>query len=264
MTVCIAALCNEGKACIVGADREITVPALSLEFEHQEKKIETLNKGCVVMSSGDALLAAEVVEKTRAKLAALANPMVQQVAEALRSTYMPLHLERAEQVILHPRGLNLREFKERGAQQLPPQAYLNIDQLLFNFGIGVVEFHVAGVDGTGGHIFRVHYSGVAGGSWLEWCDKLGYRAIGTGGPHATIFLSMEGQHRGQGVAETLYNVYCAKRTAEVAPGVGAATDLATIIPEKIEFVNEQRLGKLAALREKHQQQKVTREEVEGI
>lgn len=264
MTICVGALSEHGKACVVGADREITAPALSLEFEHHEKKIEQLGKQCVVMSSGDALLAAEVIEKTRARLAGATTPNVQQIAEALRNTYMPIHLERAEQVILHPRGLTFKEFKEKGAQQLPLQIYLNIDQLLFNFGIGAVEFLVAGTDQTGAHIFRVHYSGMAGGSWLEWCDKLGYRAIGTGAPHASIFLSIEGQHRGRSIGETLYNVYCAKRTSEVAPGVGAATDLAIIVGDKIEVINEARLEKLAGLREKHQQQKVTREELDGV
>jgi len=239
-------------------------PSLNLEFEHHEKKIEQIGPRSKVMIAGDALLGAQVVEKARGTIAALPNPSTQQVADVLRDTYMTVHLERAEQVILFPRGLTFKEFKEHGATQIPLQVYLTIDNTLFTFGLGVVEFLVAGADATGAHLFRVHYNGLSGGSWQEWCDKLGYSAIGTGAPHASILLAIEGQHRGRSIAETLYNVYCAKRTSEVAPGVGSATDLAIITAEKIEILKEDRLKKLAALRDKHQHQKVTKEEMEAL
>jgi hypothetical protein len=224
LTICIASLCDDGKACVAAADREITVPAINLEFEHADKKIEDVVSGCVVMSSGDALLAAQVIERTRSTLGGSSHK-VSSVAERLRDAYMSIHLERAEHVILHPRGFTLKEYKERGGTQIPAQTYLNIDQLLFNFGLNAVEFLIAGLDSTGAHVFRVYYSGVAGGDWLEWCDRLGYRAIGSGSSHASISLALEGQHRRLPVAETLYNVYSAKRNSEVAPGVGKATDI---------------------------------------
>jgi hypothetical protein len=248
MTICIGALCESSKVCVVAADREITVPALSLEFEHHEGKIEQFGDHCVVMSSGDALLASEVIKKTRARIGATDSPTIHQAAEILRDVYMSNHLERAERVILHPRGYTLKEFKERGAQQILSQIYLNIDNLLFNFGIGAVEFLIAGIDNTGAHIFRVHYSGVAGGNWLEWCDKLGYRAIGSGLSHASISLSIEGQHQGLGIPDTLYNVYSAKKSAELAPGVGRETDLAIITADGLELVSHEILKKLEHLR----------------
>ena len=222
MTICIAALADNGGACVVAADRQVTVHALSLQFEHSDKKIDTLVNGCVVLSSGDALLAAEVIEKARSVLGGLSHPTIQQMAECLRDTYMSVHLMRAENVILRPRGLT---FQEWGGTKIPLQLYIQIDQLLFNFGIGAVEFLVAGIDASGAHIFRVHYSGIAGGNWLEFCTRLSYRTIGSGLSHAAILLSMENQNRTLGVGETLYNVYCAKKNSEVAPGVGPATDI---------------------------------------
>jgi len=167
-------------------------------------------------------------------------------------------------VILHPRGFTLKEFKERGGTQVPAQAYLNIDQLLFNFGIGVAEFLVAGLDSTGAHIFRVHYSGMAGGDWLEWCDRLGYRAIGSGSSHASISLALEGQHRKLSIAETLYNVYSAKRNSEVAPGVGKATDVVLLAAGKLDPVNAERLEKLDEIREKYLKGKPKQTELEAI
>jgi hypothetical protein len=247
MTICIAALCDEGKGCVIAADREITDQALSLEFEHRESKIDLLSKKCVVMSSGDALLPAEIIAKTRLVIPVEEEVMILSLAEKLRDTYIAVHLERAESVILKPRGFNFQEFKEKGAQQLLPQVYQEVTNQLFIFGINAVEFLVAGVDNTGSHIFRVHYNGMAGGSWLEWCDKLGHREIGRGAPHASIFLSIEGQYSGLGVAETIYNVYCAKKIAELAPGVGSSTDLAIISENGVLFADKTMLDTLLSL-----------------
>ena len=263
LTICIGTICDNGKACVVAADREITVPALNLEFEHADKKIEDIVDGCVVMSSGDALLAAQVVERTRLALGG-GEPRVLNVAEKLRDTYISAHLERAEHAFLTPRGWTLKEFKERGGAQIPAQTYLNIDNQLFNFGLNVVEFLVPGVDTTGAHIFRVFYSGVLGGDWLEWCDRLGYRAVGSGSSHASISLALEGQQRRLSVPETLYNVYSAKRNSEAAPGVGKATDMVILTTGNVSTVSDDRLKKLDEIREKHLKEKPGPTELEGI
>lgn len=253
MTVCIGALCDDGRSCVVGADREMTVLALSLGYEHQDSKIEVLSDRCTLLSAGDALLAAEIVgsiDKTT-----LASLRVRGAAAMVRDTYLAVHLNRAESVILRPRGLTWDDFKRR-AHEIPLQAYLGVDQLLFNFGIGAAEFLVAGTDSAGADLYRVHYGGVAGGSWLEWCWKLGYRAIGSGSPHASVFLALEKQHRRMSVAETLYNVYCAKKSAELAPGVGKATDVAIIGKDGIEIVPEELLGEFESLRQETRMSRV--------
>lgn len=236
----------------------MTAPGLSLEFEHHERKIDRLSDSCVVLSSGDALLATEII----GRMTAPATSSVKDFATNLRDTYQAVHLERVEHVILRPRGLTWDEYKNRAAQ-LPLQGYLNIDQTIFNFGIGVVDFLVAGVDPSGGHVFRVHYDGIAGGSWLEWCDKIGSRATGSGSPHAAMLLSLEGQHRGLTAAETMYNVFCAKKSAELAPGVGPATDLAIIRVGGTENIPEATLVRLQDLRQKSQSREADRDAAIG-
>ena len=263
MTVCIGALCDRAKAAVICADRELTVAALSLEFEHQESKIDLISSQTVVMSSGDALLAAEVIGKMPS-LPSGSVPPIRQIAESLRDAYITVHLERAEQVILRPRGMTFEQFRKEGAQTLLAQVYINVDQQLFNFGIGAVDFLVVGVDGTGSHIFRVHYNGVVGGSWMEWCDKIGSRAIGSGSSHAAMLLSLEGQHRRMTIAETLFNVYSAKKSAELAPGVGRSTDLAVMTASGLVTIPESAIDALEELRAKTQKSKVDIKEVEAI
>jgi hypothetical protein len=175
MTICIAALCDKGKSCVIAADREITAQALSLEFEHRESKIDLFSEKCAVMSSGDALLAAEIIAKTRLAVPPGNGATIISLAEKLRDTYQAIHLERAESVILKPRGFSFQDFKEKGAQQLSPQVYQEVTNLLFNFGINVVEFLVAGVDNTGSHIYRIHYNGMAVSMGTKKCTN--YRKV---------------------------------------------------------------------------------------
>jgi hypothetical protein len=118
----------------------------------------------------------------------------------------------------------------------------------FLSNIGLADVRIAGTDPGGADLYRVHYSGVAGGSWLEWCSKLGYRTIGSGSPHASVLLALEQQNRRMSIAETLYNVYCAKKSAELAPGVRKATDLAVVHPKGIEVVGADLMRQFEALR----------------
>ena len=248
MTICIAASCEGSKKCVVGADREVTATGLSLEFEH-EKKIDTIGQSCAVMAAGDSLLAAEVIEKTRREVIVRALSTIQQIAESLAAIYLQCHLERAESVILRPRGLTWGDYQQFGAHRLPLQMHMNIDQLLFNFGLGAVEFLVAGVDENGAHIFRIHYDGIAGGSWVEWCDSLGFRTIGSGGSHAAILLALQRQQKMLPVGETLFNVYSAKKNAEIAPGVGSQTDIAIVDSSKVTFLEAAAFKKMDDLRQ---------------
>jgi len=238
MTICIAAICDNGKTCVISADKEITLPGAALEFEHKESKIDVLSKTCAVMSSGDALLAAEVIGKTRSTLPQGKDHSILSIAEKLRDTFIAIHLERAESVFLIPRGLTFKEFREKGAQQLPLPVFQEIQNQLFNYGINVVDFLIVGVDNSGSHIFRVHYNGVAGGSWLEWCEKIGHREIGSGALHSSIYLSLESQYSGTNLSDTIYNVYSAKKIAELSPGVGPATDMAIITNQGIKFFDQ--------------------------
>jgi hypothetical protein len=249
MTICIAAICDKGNACVISADREITLPAAALEFEHKERKIDTLTRNCVVMSSGDALFAAEVIAKTRPLISQGKDVSIQSIAEKLRDVFILTHLNRAESVFLTPKGWTLKEFKEKASQQMQQPSYQEIQNQLFTFGINVVDFLVVGIDSAGGHIFRVHYNGVVGGSWLEWCEKIGHREIGAGSLHASIFLALEGQYSGSNLAETVFNVYSAKKIAEMAPGVGSATDLAIITSNGVRFFDDPIITILERIRE---------------
>jgi hypothetical protein len=69
-------------------------------------------------------------------------------------------------------------------------------------------------------------------------ETTGYAAIGSGGLHAAVRLSLAQHTKAASLVDTVYNVYEAKRAAEVAPGVGKMTDLAVIRPGKVIFADQ--------------------------
>ena len=102
--------------------------------------------------------------------------------------------------------------------------YQQIDQLLFTFTLNT-EFIVPA---------SINPAVILVGFIITECKEL----VGWNGsinldikPIGSIFscgvlLALANQHSQLSLAQTIYNVYRAKRSAEVAPGVGPATDMA--------------------------------------
>ena len=69
-------------------------------------------------------------------------------------------------------------------------------------------------------------------------DRGIYTAVGSGGVHAAVRLSLGQHNKVAPLLDTVYNVYEAKKAAEVAPGVGKMTDLAIIKNGKVSYAGK--------------------------
>jgi 1-aminocyclopropane-1-carboxylate deaminase/D-cysteine desulfhydrase-like pyridoxal-dependent ACC family enzyme len=78
----------------------------------------------------------------------------------------------------------------------------------------------------------------------------GFSAIGTGGTHAAVRISLARQTPDVKLPETVYNVYKGKRASEVAPGVGKLTDMAVITAKGVAFIAEEDVTKMADFHKK--------------
>lgn len=232
MTICIAAICDEGKSIVVAADRMFTAgPPLNLEFEPPISKIEKLGDACVAMAAGHGLFAAELAERIRAHLKQSTggkNPRVLQVVTFAKDAYAKFRNEKFQEQILNAHlGPDFAAYSAKGIS-LPtylkdqPQMYqqMVIQNAQFNLG---VEITFAGCEESGSHIYYLANPGT-----LSSFDKLGYNAIGSGGIHAMVALHLGGQSPKSTLAETTFSVYSAKIAAEVAPGVGQETEMAVL------------------------------------
>jgi len=227
MTVCIAAICGDGKNIVVVADRMFTSP-LNVEFETEEHKIETLSKTCVAMASGSSAYATEVLDIVRQRFSGKEPLTIQDIANTVKESYTLVRNAKVyEQSILPILGQDFLEelkLKHTIPQYLEKQtdAYNRILAISGQFNLGL-DLLIAGIDKTGAHIFDVTNPGT-----IFVLNKLGYAAVGSGGIHATISLSLCAQTSHRGLTDTLHSVYTAKRVSEVAPGVGRITDVAIL------------------------------------
>jgi hypothetical protein len=232
MTICIAAICDNGAYIVVGVDQMFTIgPPLNVEFEPSLSKIDPLGFGCVALASGNSLFANELIRRVNSKLASGKIFPIMDIANVTKEEYALLRDEKIEENVIRANfGQDLISFRMKGGflpgyLQPQPGIYQQIVVQVNQFNLNL-ELIVSGVDSVGGHIFCVGHPGT-----LANFDKLGYAAIGSGAIHAVVSLSLGGQTPKSSLAETLYSVYSGKRSAEVAPGVGKETEIAVICKE---------------------------------
>lgn len=239
MTICIAATANNNSAVVVASDMMISAGFLNLEFDHPSSKIEQLGQSCVGLSAGDALPAGELFSSAYSVSATLQNPPVEQISETIKEAYCRLREKRIEETVFKPRGVTIHAFYQNGLiRQFPPEVAMSLDDQVQRMEFGVTLI-VAGVDQSGAHIFCVSDPGIS-----TSYDRIGYHAIGSGMTHAILSLVASGQHRSKSINETAFNVFRAKRQAELAPGVGNSLELRIITDGNVYTVTSEQLCKL--------------------
>jgi hypothetical protein len=138
-----------------------------------------------------------------------------------------------EMIVLPWLGPDFQRAEQLGANlptylQPQPNFFQQLVMMMNNFNLGS-DIIVAGVDDLGARLAVIGHPGT-----IAWFDKLGYAAIGSGGIHATMRLSLGAHTRNIPFVETLYAVYDAKRASEVAPGVGQQTDISVVYADRME------------------------------
>ena len=106
---------------------------------------------------------------------------------------------------------------------------------------GIVTKEFRERDGAA-HLYVVAHPGMA----LP-LDTVAASAIGSGGLHASISLTLGKQGSAVNFSQTVYNVYEAKVASEVAPGVGKATDIAVLNHNGVTFIDEDIFSSLALI-----------------
>jgi 20S proteasome alpha/beta subunit len=235
LTVGIGAICEGGKAAVVAADKMVTFGApMSLQTEPPTlRKIIELTERTLLVFSGSTADGEEIVTGTMPAIAVAPKQPVSQIAEAVRESYARHKQRRVEENILKTLlGADFKQFQALVSQSPSSQLLQQVLGLVSQHNLQT-DLLVAGMDDSGAHIFAITHPGQ-----LLPLATTGFGAIGSGGVHAGVRMSL-GQHtKAASLIDTIYNVYEAKRSSEVAPGVGKLTDLAVIRDSKIVFADE--------------------------
>ncbi len=245
MTICIGALCSypnvhPSKALVIASDRMVTFGGIT-QFEHEVSKIIEVTDKIVIMTAGDALKGSRLARDIMTHIPA-GSPTVKGVADASALRYTELRKEQIEAQIFTPRGISMQDFYQGLQQRILPQLVGAIDDQVATFDY-TLDLLIAGVDEAGAHLYSV----VNPGGSISDFAPIGYHAVGSGALHA--LQSMIGfKHMGaRELPETLLTVYASKRRAEIAPGVGADTDIAIIHNGGITYIDKAVLTQLEAL-----------------
>lgn len=234
MTICIAAIAADRSAIVVASDKMLSAAFLNLEFDHPRSKLEHLGSLCIGMSAGDALPVGELFASANPIATQLQNPQVEQIAGAIKEKYCKVRAKRIQETVFQPRGLTIDAFYQEGLiRQFPPDIAVSLDDMVHRGNLGI-DLIIAGVDQYGAHIFGVSDPGI-----VSPYDRIGYHAIGSGLNHALLCLIGTGQNWLTSINQTVFNVYRAKRQAELAPGVGQSIDMRVITSEVSRSVTDE-------------------------
>lgn len=225
MTICIAALYENGKGCVLASDQMTTAHfPIGYEFENEEvKKIVKVRDTTVayLLVAGDVLFANEVLEAVRKDVDAKGITATPVIAELFRQYYQNVRRQHIIRSELEPRGLTLESYYQ-GHQRLVQAVVMMIDNALKSSNPRT-ELIVAGFGEACCSVFSVMNPGD-----LFCHDAIGFAAVGSGAPHAVYSLIESGYKKSMD-AKTVYElVEKAKHRSEVAPGVGRKTEIISV------------------------------------
>ena len=233
MTICVAAMCEGGNTIFGASDRMLS--GRDVEFEPPQAKVFNLTRSIAILVAGDTALQMEILLRVKADVDARIKLeptnwwLLNDVANLYSRYYSEARVKRAERAILAPLGMTSDSFLQL-QQQLAPQLVTQLATELINYEAPVVQTIVLGVDTTGGHIY------VCNNADVTCQDGVGFAAIGSGSAHANSVFMFGGHSKWKPMPESFLMTYFAKKRAEVAPGVGTATDMLMIGPDLGSYV----------------------------
>jgi 20S proteasome alpha/beta subunit len=121
-------------------------------------------------------------------------------------------------ILLESLGLDLATFNQNPLK-FPPALQQKVYDKMGNAKLNV-SFIVCGYDQDQPKIYMVGEYGI-----YSTAHFVGYTAIGIGEPHAANFFMVNGYKFNTPLKEAIYFAYRAKKSAEMAGGVGNCTDI---------------------------------------
>jgi hypothetical protein len=261
MTVCVATLFRWnyglkgsppgwGIAALAASDRMIT--AGDIEYEPQQLKFAFMTPHVLILIAGNYSIHSEALFETRKQIGTDMNIHPKNVALIYGGQIQAVNRRRAEDIFLAPLGLNTDSFI---AQQRDLSDAL-VDRLtsqLQSYNSDEVESLVVGLDGRDAHIYLVDRRGT-----IHSLDDVGFGAIGMGAWHAKSQLMQAGYVNTVNFAPALAATYVAKHRAQIAPGVGMATDMRLITRLGIEPILPKVFAKIEEVHQSYERDRKTR------
>jgi len=249
MTVCVALLFrwNHGTiqnpdhrpAALIFTDRMIT--AGDVKYEPSQTKHAQITAKVSLVIAGDYSMHTLALKKTVAHFAESEMATAEQVAIFYGRAIQALKLKEAEDLYLAPLGLNSDSFISQ-QNDMAPHFVSHLTEQLQAYRGEEMEALVIGNQNSIVAIYGVDTKGM-----VTCHDDVGFAAIGSGAWHAKSRLMQFGYTNANTLAAAIVVGYAAKKSAEVAPGVGESTDVRIVFRDHSEALRSDVENKLHEL-----------------
>jgi 20S proteasome alpha/beta subunit len=237
VTVCIAAICNWnygtlaqpslGTAAIVITDRMIT--AGDVQYEPPQTKQAHITPKVVIVIAGDYSVHSQALKKTAVHFETKPDASPEDVAIFYGRAIQTIKLKEAEDLYLAPLGLNSDSFLAQQDEMSSHFVAGLTDQMQGHRGAEVDALVVGSMPNNG----KAAIYGVDAKGMITCHDDVGFASIGIGSWHAKSKLMQAGYASLLPFTPALSYAFAAKKSAEVAPGVGSNTDVLLVFRNEI-------------------------------
>lgn len=219
MTICIAAICthNKKKAIVFSTDHMIDVGIG--QFEHDIKKHKKINEKTIAMLAGQALLFDDLIKSIPK------GSSFSQIKTKILDNFSKIKTDCIKRELLSKYNLNFDDVKNFIVNPIQnPFVGKILDQITkFSLNTSIL---LVGFEDSRAQISEIQEYGMAD------FNDIHFHAIGSGHVQAINTLMFQKQLIEDDLSTTIYNVYKAKRNAEVCTGVGRDTDLLILTEKK--------------------------------
>lgn len=261
MTVCIAAICDQGRAIVVCADKMIG--SAFIQVDTNVSKIVLLDPKTkhltALIAGNDIGPVPDVIVRAQQKIAEMGSgPSQNQARVIVAEAFAEIRLRKAEERFLVARNLSMAKFTAEGRSLLGDQLFTQIDRQIFQSQLDF-ELLVTGFDDDGPFIFTVSDPGVVVPFIVP-----GFHATGSGDLNALSSLHQRKLDPFTTLGEALYAVYEAKKYAELVGGVGRTSDIFVLRRGKNFKAPDDVLKVLDEIWEHHKPVELTAEEKKNL
>lgn len=238
MTICIAAIGidDKGKEAIVFAtDHMVSYPQMG-QFEKTIDKYKKLNTNTVAMLSGNPLIFETLIGKCRKECS------FDEIAQTIQSSMIELKEQIIQKQLLDIYKINYDYLKEVLKAPIPNPYIDNLLRAISGFSLQTSILLIGFKDDTA-QIAEIIENAISN------LRDIAFGAIGSGAVQALNTLLFQGQSSNDSLAATLYNVYKAKRNAEVSVGVGKETDIMILTKAGLTEINDDNIKILSTIYE---------------
>lgn len=254
MTICVAAIgrdAKENELIVFATDHMISSPQIG-QFERATGKYKQLNNNTVAMLSGNPLIFDNLIKNCKKKKCDFDD-----IKNSIHDNMKTIREELIKKQILDIFKIDYKFIQEIIKGPIQNQYANSLVETISKFTLNTVILLV-GFKEKEAQIVEISENNIS-----ELRD-INFSAIGTGAVQAVNTLLFQKQSKDDSLPVTIYNVYKAKRNAEVSVGVGKETDIIILTQSGITEIAEDKEKILSQIYEKELKFGRTNEKVNQI